>query len=48
MCVEQAAFNSMQEAVYDSTDLDTVYERMVLKILESFSAYLRKGSGMGT
>ena len=43
--VEQAAFNSKQEAVYDATDLENLYERMVSKILESFSAYLRKGSG---
>ena len=43
--VEQAAFNSRQEAVYDATDLEDLYERMVSKILESFSAYLRKGSG---
>ena len=43
--MEQAAFNSMQEAVYDSTDLEAVYEKMVSKILELFSAYLKKGSG---
>ena len=43
--VERAAFNSKQEAVYDATDLEDLYERMVSKILESFSAYLRKGSG---
>ena len=43
--VEQAAFDSKQEAVYDATDLEDLYERMVSKILESFSAYLRKGSG---
>ena len=44
MSMEQAAFNSKQEAVYDATDLEDLYERMVSKILESFSAYLRKGS----
>ena len=35
----------MQEAVYDATDLEELYEKMVSKILESFSAYLKKGSG---
>ena len=43
--VEQTSFISKQESVYDSTDQDVMYKRMVAKILESFSAYLKKGSG---
>ena len=43
--VEKSAFNSRQRPVNDSTDLEDVYERMTAKILESFSNYLRNGSG---
>ena len=43
--VERSAFRSLQEPVYDSTDLEAMYERVVAKILESFSAFLRNGSG---
>ena len=42
---ELASFNSKQESVFNSTDLETMYERMTTKILESFATYLRKGSG---
>ena len=42
---EQAYFNSAIEIVYESTDLNEVYERMKTKILESFSTYLKNGSG---
>ena len=41
---EQASFNSNQESIYESTDLE-VYERMITKILEAFSTYLKNGSG---
>ena len=40
-----SSFRTLQEPVYGSTDLEAVYERMTAKILESFSAYLRNGSG---
>ena len=43
--VDMTPFNSYQESVYDSTDLEAMYERMIRKILESFSTYLKKGSG---
>ena len=33
------------EIVYEGTDLQEVYERMKTKILESFSSYLKNGSG---
>ena len=42
---EQAYFNSAMEIVYEATDLQEVYERMKTKILESFSTYLKNGSG---
>ena len=42
---EQAYFNSAIEIIYKSTDLNEVYERMRTKILESFSTYLKNGSG---
>ena len=42
---ELASFNSKQESVISSTDLETMYERMITKILEAFSTYLRNGSG---
>ena len=42
---ERSAFRSLQEPVYDSTDLEAMYEMVVAKILESFSAFLRNGSG---
>ena len=42
---ELAYFNSKQKSVFDSTDLETMYERMITKILESFAMYMKKGSG---
>ena len=41
----ESSFRTLQEPVYRSTDLETVYERMTAKMLESFSAYLRNESG---
>ena len=40
-----SSFRTLQEPVYNSTDLETMYERMTAKMLESFSEYLRNGSG---
>ena len=45
VAVEKFPFNSYQEPIYDSTDLEATYERMVAKILESFLAFLKNGSG---
>ena len=42
---EPAHFNSAMEIVYEATDLHATYERMKTKILESFSTYLKNGSG---
>ena len=42
---EQVSFNSLQEPVYGSTDLEKTYEKMITKILESFATYLKNGSG---
>ena len=42
---EQASFNSRQESIFGSTDLEEVYERMVAKMLEAFATYLKNGSG---
>ena len=42
---EPAHFNSAMEIVFEATDLQGVYERMKTKILESFSTYLKNGSG---
>ena len=42
---EQSSFNSRQESVFGSTDLEEVYERMVAKMLEAFATYLRNGNG---
>ena len=43
--VDTVPFNSYQESVYDSTDLEATYERMVAKMLESFSEFLKNESG---
>ena len=43
--VETPSFRSFQEPVYNSTDLEAVYDRMVRKMMESFSAFLKDGSG---
>ena len=45
MQTSESFFRTFQEPVYSSTDLEAMYERMVAKMLESFSAYLKKGSG---
>ena len=42
---EQASFNSLQESIFESTDLEEVSERMMTKILEAFATYLKNGSG---
>ena len=42
---EQSSFNSKQQSVFGSTDLEEVYERIVSKMLEAFATYLRSGSG---
>ena len=42
---EQASFNTKQESVFESTDLEKMYKRMVTKMMEAFSTYLRNGSG---
>ena len=42
---EQASFNSRQESIFGSKDLEEVYERMVAKMLEAFATYLKNGSG---
>ena len=42
---EQAVFQSRQESVFPTTDLDDTFSRMVADILEAFSTYLRNGSG---
>ena len=42
---EEVSFNSFQESIYESTDLEEEYERMTTKILESFATYLKNGSG---
>ena len=42
---EPAHFNSAMEIVLEATDLQGVYERVKTKILESFSTYLKNGSG---
>ena len=42
---EQASFNSRQEFIFESTDLEAAYDRMVAKMLESFATYLKNGSG---
>ena len=39
-----SAFRTLQEPVYNSTDLETMNESMTVKMLESFSEYLRNGS----
>ena len=37
----ESFFRTLQEPVYRSTDLETMYERMKAKMLETFSAYLK-------
>ena len=45
VAVEQPSFNSNQESVFVSTDLEETYQRMITKILESFAKYLKNGCG---
>lgn len=40
-----ASFNSGRESVFETTDLESLYDKMIGKILESFAAYLKNGSG---
>ena len=42
---EETGRSSKQERVYSVTDVDEVYDRMKDKIIESFAAYMRNGSG---
>ena len=42
---ELASLNSKQESVFDSMDLEVMYDRMTTKLLESFANYLKNGSG---
>ena len=42
---ENAHFRTLQVPVYRATDLEDMYETMKAKMLESFSNYLRNGSG---
>ena len=38
-------FWSGQDSIFRATDLDETYKRMVAKIIEAFSTYLKNGSG---
>ena len=42
---EEAYFRTLQVPVHGATDLGGMYETMKTKMLESFSNYLRNGSG---
>ena len=42
---EEAHFRTLQVPVYRATDLESMYETMRAKMLESFASYLRNGSG---
>ena len=42
---EQVSFNSLHESIYGSTNLEEAYEKIIMKILESFATYLKNGSG---
>ena len=41
---EQASFNSLQEPVFEATNLEELYEKMTTKILELLASYLNNGS----
>ena len=41
----ESFFRTPQEPVYGSADLETMYERMKAKMMETFSSYLKNGSG---
>ena len=42
---DTATFRSYLESVFESTDLEEIYQKMSGKILESFATYLKNGSG---
>ena len=42
---DEAHFRTLQVPVYEATDLEGMYQTMKAKMLESFSNYLRNGSG---
>ena len=42
---EQAVFQSRQDSFFQATYLDETFKRMVAKIIEAFSTYLKNGSG---
>ena len=42
---EETGRSSKQESVYSATNIDEVYDRMKDRIIESFAAYMRNGSG---
>ena len=42
---EETGRSSKQEVVFPATNVDEVYDRMKDKIIESFAAYMRNGSG---
>ena len=42
---EETCLSTKQEIVYESTDVDETYDRMVTKIIELFSKFLKNGSG---
>ena len=42
---EHVSFHSKQEIVFELTDLEDLYKKMFAKILESFSTYVKNGSG---
>ena len=41
----EAHFRTLQTAVHEATDLNSMYETMKAKMVESFANYLRNGSG---
>ena len=42
---EHVSFHSKQEVVFELTDLEDLYKKMFAKTLESFSTYIKNGSG---
>lgn len=42
---DNVPFNSKQESTFASTDLETMFKRATTEISETFSTYLRNGSG---
>lgn len=41
---ELASFNSKQESILSSTDVEIKYNEMISKMLEAFATFLRNGS----